>query len=228
MQLKGIIFDFDGLILDTETPDYIAWETVFRHYGAFLAFDEWAVGVGKKLEDFDILALLEAKAQTAPDKTQVIKMHDEIASQMIDKQPLQPGILDFIRDARSKGIKLAVASSSDYKWVHGNLTKHNLVEYFDQIFTADDVVQAKPSPELYIKSLNALQISPHEAIAIEDSPNGISAAKAAALYCVAIPNHVTQKMDLKQADLILDTLENVSLENLLQRISAIKNAFASG
>ncbi|NPV85191.1 MAG: HAD-IA family hydrolase [Anaerolineae bacterium] len=228
MQLKGIIFDFDGLILDTETPDYIAWETVFRHYGAYLAFDEWAVGVGKKLEDFDILALLEAKVQKPLDRTQVMKMHHEIASQMIDKQPLQPGILDFICDARSKGIKLAVASSSDKKWVHGNLAKHNLTGYFDRIFTADDVSQAKPAPELYIKTLSALCLLPHEAIAIEDSPNGIRAAKAATLYCVAIPNHVTRKMDLKQADLILDTLENISLEGLLQRIGVAKNTFANG
>ena len=124
---------------------------------------------------------------------------------------------EYIADAQRLGLKLGLASSSDCPWVYRHLERLGLRERFDSIKCADDVENVKPSPDLYLAVLEELGLGPEEAIALEDSPNGITAAQAASLFCVVVPNALTQQLATDHADLHLSSLEEMPLEELLSR-----------
>jgi len=131
---------------------------------------------------------------------------------------LPPALADPAGAARC--LRLGVASSSTGEWVRGHLARLGILERFDCLRCRDDVAHAKPEPDLYIAVLDCLGVTAAEAVAIEDSPNGVAAAKRAGMRCVAIPNSITARLDLSQADLILTTLAGISLTALLERLTA--------
>jgi len=139
---------------------------------------------------------------------------------MILAQQLLPGILQHVDAAKSLGLKLGVASSSTRDWVRGHLDRLGILGRFDCVRCRDDVASAKPAPDLYIAVLDCLGVSPAEALALEDSPNGVIAAKRTGMRCVAIPNSITAQLDLSAADIVLPSLSEVTLPELLQRLDS--------
>jgi HAD superfamily hydrolase (TIGR01509 family) len=129
-----------------------------------------------------------------------------------------PGVIDYLDSAEDLGLSLAIASSSPENWVRGHLARLGLYDRFDAIKTADDVKRTKPDPELYFAALNALGVQASEAIVFEDSPNGIRAAKAAGIFAVAVPNKLTAQLKLQEADMRMDSLADLPLKALLERI----------
>jgi HAD superfamily hydrolase (TIGR01509 family) len=219
--IKGLIFDFDGLILDTETPDYIAWQKVYKSYNLDFSFNDWAAGVGAPLETIDLASLLERKLSYPLNKISIRNEQHVLSLGIIQNQDLMPGVKALINCARESGMKLAIASSSDATWVKTHLSRLDLENKFDQICTIDQVSKGKPDPALYLLALESLDLKPSEVIALEDSPNGIKSAKAANLFCIAVINTMTSQMDLSQADIILSTLEGINLEEIIFRVNSI-------
>jgi len=113
-----------------------------------------------------------------------------------------------------------VASSANAEWVHGSLARLGLTHYFASVLSSADVLKAKPDPELYLKTLNILGVSPAEAIAIEDSPNGILAATRAGIFCLATPNALTVHLDLGPADLVAGSLAEICLDTILSHLNS--------
>ena len=136
----------------------------------------------------------------------------------VSEQTILPGVLDFMDQADAAQLKLAVASSSPENWVRGHLTRLGLTDRFQTIKTADDVAKTKPAPDLFLAVLNEFQIKAEEAIVFEDSPNGILAADAAGIACVAIPNPLTSQLKFEQASLRLASLEDLSLSELIEKL----------
>ena len=130
---------------------------------------------------------------------------------------MRPGVRDYLDAARRLGLGLAVASSSSRRWVAGHLERLGLADRFDVLRCAEDVTRVKPHPDLYVAALKALGAAPVAAIALEDSPNGVLAAKRAGLFCVAVPNPLTAKLDLTAADILLASLDELPLPALLRR-----------
>src|SRR5438128_11934395 len=137
---------------------------------------------------------------------------------MILAQDLLPWVVSLLDAARARGIKIGVASSSTSDWVSGHLERLGILDRFDCLRCRDDVAHAKPEPDLYVAVLACLGVSASEAIAIEDSPHGITAAKRAGMRCVAIPNSITARLALSRADVTLTSLADVTLQQLLRRI----------
>ncbi|MDX6478171.1 MAG: hypothetical protein QOG29_758, partial [Gaiellaceae bacterium] len=138
---------------------------------------------------------------------------------LTDVEDLRPGILEYLEDARALGLKTAIVSSSTQDWINRHLARLERAEHFEAIVAADhDVSRAKPTPTLYLEALDRLALGPEEAIAFEDSPNGIKAAKAAGIFCVAIPNGVTAALGFGEADLVLDSLADLPLRALIERV----------
>ena len=131
-----------------------------------------------------------------------------------------PGVLDYVLGAKRIGLKLGLASSSSRDWVDGHLAARDLIRHFDCIRGSDDVANVKPDPELYLSALEQLEARPERSIAIEDSPAGVAAAKAAGLFCVAVPNSMTAGLPLREADLVLDSLADVTLDALVTSTEA--------
>jgi HAD superfamily hydrolase (TIGR01509 family) len=220
--IKALIFDFDGLILDTEVPDYESWQAVYRGHGQELPLESWSQIVGGTgASDFDPHNHLEQLCGQTLDREEVWINRRKQYLDTISQQPVLPGVIDYLDDAEELGLKLAVASSSPENWVRGHLARLGLYQRFDAVKTADDVQRTKPDPELYNAALAALDLQPGEAIVFEDSPNGIRAANAAGIFCVAVPNKLTAQMPLEHANLRLSSMADMPLAELIKTVEAI-------
>ena len=217
--IRAIVFDFDGLILDTEEPVYRSWLEVYQAHGEELPFDRWVQIVGSTTTGFHPQHHLEERLGR-PLPKEVLDRRIGRRTEMILANELLPGVVQRLDEARDRGLRLGVASSSTSEWVRGHLARLGILERFDCLRCRDDVAHAKPEPDLYIAVLDCLGVTAAEAVAIEDSPNGVAAAKRAGMRCVAIPNSITARLDLSQADLILTTLAGISLTALLERLTA--------
>ena len=217
--IRGLIFDFDGLILDTELPEFDAWQSVYAEHGAALSMDAWAICVGTAADVFDPIADLEQQIGRALDGETIHRQHKALRLSIIHAQPILPGVVDVLNDAKARGLKLAVASTSRRAWVAGHLERLGLIDYFDCLRCGDEVENVKPAPDLYRAALDCLGLAPNEAIAFEDSPNGVLAATRAGLYCVAVPNPVTRQLSLDHADRQIASLADLALGSLLAELN---------
>ncbi len=196
--IKALVFDFDGLIVDTEMSSYQTWQEIYAEHDCQLPFSTWAICIG------------------GCEEIRLRRRQQHI--RMVEAQPVLPGVEDYILSAKRIGLKIGVASSSRHEWVDTHLTRLGLIDYFDSVKCFDDVKRTKPDPELYLAVLDALGVHGQQAIALEDSPNGVIAAQQAGIFCVAVPNPVTSQLSLLHADLCLSSLTEVSLEQLLAKV----------
>jgi HAD superfamily hydrolase (TIGR01509 family) len=217
--IRAIVFDFDGLILDTEEPVYRSWLEVYEAHGEELPFERWVQIVGSTTVGFHPQHHLEERLGRSLPK-EVLDRRIGRRTELILAQKLLPGVVQHIESAKAMGLKLGVASSSTADWVRGHLARLGILERFDCMRCRDDVANAKPEPDLYLAVLECLGALASEAIAIEDSPNGVMAAKRAGMRCVAIPNSITARLDLGQADLLLGSLAEVTLAELLRKLAS--------
>jgi len=212
--IRGLIFDFDGLILDTELPDFESWQEMFIEHGVSLPLAAWTPLIGTA-SSFDLYDYLEQQAGRTIDRADVRERRRQRYHERVIAQAILPGVEACIRDAKQCGLKVGLASASSPDWVLGHLARLGLHVHFDTVKTSADVARVKPDPALYRAALDALGLDAAEAIALEDSPNGIAAAKAAGLFCIAIPNAMTRDLDLDAADLRLTSLADLPLVELL-------------
>ncbi|HWQ46642.1 MAG TPA: HAD-IA family hydrolase [Longilinea sp.] len=218
MTIRGLIFDFDGLILDTEWPEYQAWMEIYQEFGVDLPLQEYARCLGSTYQAFHPVEFLESLVNQKLDGAALLKRQVARSNHLLADSKALPGVQTYLDDAKIFGMKLAIASSSDRSWVMRNLDGLGLTGYFDAIRTIDEVKPAKPHPNLYLAALNVLGLEPHEAIAFEDSPNGITAARAAQIYVVAVPNRLSSMLDTSHANRCLPSLESLSLKELIGEV----------
>ena len=217
--IQAIIFDFDGTILETELPDYVAWQETYQEHACELPIELWLKGVGGTVADFDAHAHLEQQIGRELDRHTVREKRATRLRALIAEQTVRPGVLEVIADAQRLGLRLGVASSSGREWVEGYLKHLELRHQFEVVFTRDDVTRVKPDPALYTLAVNTLGVPPAAAVAIEDSRYGMMAAKAAGLKCLVVPNAVTHQLRFPEADLQMTSLADRPLEVWLQELS---------
>jgi HAD superfamily hydrolase (TIGR01509 family) len=218
--IRALLFDFDGLILETEEPLYMAWQRIYREHGLEMPLDRWLTNVGTWPSPFDPMIDLAERTGRPVDEARLNALKRRYYDEAIALQGLLPGVQGYLDEARDLGLRLAVVSSSSRKWIVKHLDRFAIRERFDAIVCKDDVGRAKPDPELYRAALRRLEVRGDEALAFEDSKNGIQAAKAAGIICVAVPTAMTVGMDLSQADLRLSSLEEMPLADLIRRTSS--------
>lgn len=223
LRVKALIFDFDGLILDTETPDFHVWQTIYQEHGFELPHEEWGKIVGGYgLAHFDAAEHLTHLAKLARDLDPVSlrERHRSESRALTLEQPILPGVIDYIQTAKRLGLKLAIASSSQHSWVDTHAKRLGIFDHFDAVVCADDVGagRTKPNPDLYLLALNQLQVQSNEALVFEDSPNGVKAANQAGIFVVAVPNPVTSLLKIDGANLTVRSLTDFSLSELLDKV----------
>ncbi len=213
--IRALIFDFDGLILDTEEPEFQTWQEVYAEHNAHLPLDQYATAIGSGIEAFDVYGYLEAQVGRTIQREDIAVRRRERNRELLALKTVLPGVEMYIAEAKGLGLKLAVASSSTRTWVTNHLARLGLLDNFDYLRCGDEVAHKKPDPELYLDVLKHFGITGNEAIVLEDSPNGVRAAQAAGIFCVAIPNVVTGQLPLDHADLRLVSMEDMPLEKLI-------------
>lgn len=218
--IKALIFDFDGLIIDSETPEFQVWQEVFAAHGRELGFDLWADLVGRPPAHFDLYAYFNEHINPTIDIEQLRQERRARVVALTLAQPVLPGVHDYLRGASRLGLKVGLASSSSGGHVRGHLERLDLLRYFDTTKCFEDTDAHKPDPTPYLAVLDELCVSPDEAVAFEDSPNGVTAAKAAGIFCVAVPNPVTRRLSLDHADHLMESLADEPLQQILRRAVA--------
>jgi HAD superfamily hydrolase (TIGR01509 family) len=215
MAIKAVIFDFDGLILDTESNEYHAHSEMFKQFGVELPIEEWGKCIGTDASAFDVYAYLEGLVGKPVDRETLQKGRHDLFTKRMSTEEIRPGVLEYLQSAQALDLRIGLASSSSFDWVTGYLEIHNLAHFFETIRTREDVVKVKPSPELYQKALADLGVLPSEAIAFEDSPNGALAAKRAGMICVAVPNSITRHLIFGDIDHRIDSMDVMSLSEVI-------------
>jgi HAD superfamily hydrolase (TIGR01509 family) len=216
--ITTLIFDFDGLLVDTETPAFESWQAIYTEHGQELSLDLWKDALGTN-HGFDALSHLGSLLGRTLDRERMLIERQARKRVLSTLQPLLPGARELLDQARAMGLPCAVASSSDRLWVTGWLDLHNIADYFSCIRTSEDVVLTKPSPELFLSAAACLGAPPSACLVFEDSPNGILAARAAGMRCVAVPGAITRQLTLPDADLVLTSLDALPLQTLLERFT---------
>lgn len=209
--IRALVFDFDGLILDTETPLIDAYARVHAAHG--VAFDRalFLRCVGHADFTFDPWRDFSPHVDRAALEVERRVCKDEL----LFAQPVLPGVVTLLDAAQARGFLIGLASNSDHAWVDTHLARLGLFERFAFIACREDAPSPKPEPDLYRHVLNRFGLRGHEAIAFEDSHAGSLAAKRANLWAVAVPNESTAHHDFAHVDLRVGTLAEVTLEGLV-------------
>jgi len=222
MPVRALLFDFDGLIVDTETPALQSWQEIFAGYGVTLSVHDWAATLGANA-GFDAHAhlvelLRERDPQLAANvnaaRATILARRQARKDALSANQSLLPGVAALLAEARAADLPCAVASSSSRNWVEGWLHRLGIRDYFATVVTADDVAATKPAPDLFLTAAARLGLAPADCLVLENSPNGIRAARAAGCPVVAIPGAISGQIPLPPADLVLPDLTHTSLAAL--------------
>lgn len=214
MPVRALVFDFDGLILDTETCEYSSIAEEFASHGVELPLDEWLDTIGRA-DHRHWCDWLEEVVGRPLDRDVILERRRAHHHALIAEQEICDGVVELLDAARRADVSCTVASSSPRHWVDGHLERIGLRQHFAAVRCREDVVQAKPAPDLFLAAVNAVGVRPEEAIAFEDSHHGSMAAKAAGLCTVVVPNDLTRTQSFDHADLVLDTLADFVLADHL-------------
>ncbi|MFD2212354.1 HAD family hydrolase [Metabacillus endolithicus] len=218
---KAVVFDFDGLIFDTESVHTTIYKEMFESHNVEFPFNEWIQNIGTK-STFSIYDLLEKEIKEI-DREQLKKMNKEKLETRLNALKVRPGVEEILKEAQAMNLKIGLASSSDYKWVSSHLDRLGLLHYFECIMTSDDVAEVKPHPELYLLAAKQLGVEPEVCIAFEDSANGSLAAKRAGLTCVIVPNDTTKHLTFPEVDYRLSSMADCALVELVGKLSDRKS-----
>ena len=212
--VEALLFDFDGTLVDTEGPSYRAWQEIYADHGYELALERWVERVGT-IGGFDPLEHLGSLAG-AIDREAIFERRARRRDALTELELLRAGVPEYLEQARRLGLRVGIVTSGPREWVANHLARLGESDGWDCIVCADgDASVAKPAPTLYVRALGALGVGASEAVAIEDSPNGVKAAKRAGVFCVAVPNPVTVSLDLSAADIVVDSLLDLPLDELI-------------
>jgi len=212
--LQLVVFDFDGLIIDTESAILGAWRDAYALCHRASPEDIFQEMIGRSDHPFDPLDDLLKHGDSPISREELAARIDKIHDDLIQKSPVLPGVIERLFEAQARGIFTAVASSSSHAFVDRHLKDRELTQHIDLIRCRDDVARAKPWPDLYLSVLDTLGVPSNRAVAFEDSVNGLTAAVEAGITCIAIPNATTRAHDFSAADRVVSSLESIDLDGV--------------
>jgi HAD superfamily hydrolase (TIGR01509 family) len=199
-----VIFDMDGVIVDSEPYSVQALVDILRQYGVEPTEDDLRRSYGRRIRD-DFVDYFSRYGVAADVYTAIAHKHARYYHLAAGHLQPFPGVMPLLRRLRDQGYRLALASSGDRVKVAFGLQALQLNGMFEAIISGDDVTHSKPDPEIYLTAAQRLGIPPIECVAIEDAPAGVEAAKRAGMRCIAVTNSVPREQ-LRKADLIVASL----------------------
>ena len=215
MSSQALILDFDGTILDTESPACESTAQIWADHGVELPMDWWLEGMGTNRKSSWVQEL-ESRLGQVLDQDLVMQARQRIKDEMTEEQPILPGVTELLEAAKNRGISTAIGSSSPHEWVDRHLKRVGLYEKFSYVVCRDDVGGvAKPAPDIFLHALKLLGVDAGAAAVVEDSPNGLKAAIAAGLRTVVVPNPLVASLDFSGAYARFKALDEIPPDTLL-------------
>ena len=209
----ALVFDFDGLICDTETLAYESVRRVFLDHGADLPLEAWLPVVGAAAAP-DWVAVLEEAVGRSLDRTTLSAARLAHDAELVAVLAILPGVAALLDAAHAAGVPCGLASNSPRSWVAGHVERLGLEGCFEVVVTVDDVARPKPDPEPYLTAVAAMGATPATAVGLEDSIIGLTAAHRAGLFTVAVPGPMSAHHDFADADLVVASLTDVTIARL--------------
>lgn len=216
--IKALVFDMDGVIIDSEPIHTEIALQVLRDFGKETDPSEIYEFIGVRNEE--MWTALKKRHGIDGTVEQLLEKHKFYKNERFFNEKLEPieGIPELISAVKSKGLKIALATSSPRYFAEHVLKSMEIESYFDVIVTADDISHSKPNPEIYLKAAEALKIQSNECVAVEDAFFGIQSAKGAGLKCIAFINPNSGNQDTTQADFVVSSIRDIDL-NYLDKLS---------
>jgi HAD superfamily hydrolase (TIGR01509 family) len=219
MNIAAVIFDFDELVAETAGLEFKAWSTIFASFGVTLARDEFRKSVGAPSGHWDVVEYLNELTGEVHDRAEMFGKQWTIYQPACYELKPRPGLVPLLDDLQARQIPFGIASNSRLPWVSKHLEILGLGDRFPVIVTREQVENPKPAPDLLVEACRRLNAAPQRSVAMEASPYGIAAAKAAAMCCVACPSALTKGLDFEKADLVLGEIGLMSFELLAEATS---------
>jgi HAD superfamily hydrolase (TIGR01509 family) len=214
---EALIFDFDGLILDTETCTYEAVVEIFAEHGEVLDEAWWGSILGTA-DHPHWTERLAAQLGRPVDRAALVARREARRLPLIEALAACDGVTDLLDAADAAGVPTAVASSSAADWVVPHLKRLGLRHRFRAVVTRDDVgddsARTKPAPDLFLAAAAALGANPARCVVLEDTPNGVAAGRAAGMAVVAVPGPMTRTLDFGAADRVVGSLADLDMASL--------------
>ncbi len=222
VSLEAVVFDFDGLIMDSEWVIYESAKSAFSTHGHDLTVESWSkvVGINDRHDPTWWDQLCEAVGVVGFDRGSFDGTYEGTVERAALRAamlalPVLPGVEVLIDDLTAAGVGLGVASSSSRGWLEQNLDRFGLLPRFGTLVGADVVGGiGKPAPDVYLRACADLSADPRGCVALEDSAHGVTAAKAAGMQAVAVPSRITRFNDFGHADLVVGSLAELTLAHL--------------
>ncbi|WP_026703258.1 HAD family hydrolase [Salibacterium aidingense] len=213
--MKALIFDFDGLIMDTETRQYEVLQELFAEHGSELPLHVWQQEIGTST-GFSPVDYLFSQTGRSVEAEAFNQQLEQRFLERLAQESARPGVKSYLTEAKKQGLLLGLASSSSYEWVSTHLRNLRLMDYFSCIRTSNDVDHVKPDPALYVQTAACLGVRAEECLVFEDSANGALAAARAGMRCVIVPNQVTADLEFGKVERRIVSMEEVPLASLLK------------
>ncbi|MBW8825875.1 MAG: HAD-IA family hydrolase [Acidobacteria bacterium] len=214
----AVVFDFDGTIVDTEEPSFIGWSELWAAQGHELTVEMWQAAIGTH-DGFDSWGELQRRVGRPLDPA-LLDVRFARKEALTDANAPRPGVLAWLDDADRLGVPVAIASSSPPDWIERQLARLGLRHRFRCIACCDGTLPAKPDPSSFRHACEQVGADPAASVAVEDSKHGVTAAAAAGLFTIAVPHGLTASMDFSAADLVVDSLDCLTLEDALSHAKA--------
>lgn len=210
---RGIIFDFDGVLVDTEWAIYQSWVQLYAREGQEISIATYSPCLGAGYSHWNPADHLEKLTGKKYDWEVETPARQAVLEADLARSGLMPGAAELLDWCAAQGIGLTVASSSSRRWVQGWLERLGIYQRFAGVFTRTDGYAVKPDPALFLAAQQCLGLPKEDCLIIEDSENGTISARNAGIPCVAIPNRMTQSSNLSRA-----AYQQPSLTSLLQAL----------
>jgi HAD superfamily hydrolase (TIGR01509 family) len=209
---SAVLFDFDGVLVDTEWAIYQAWLRTFEAHGHELPLEIYTRCIGSDFATWSPKMHLEQLSGLEFDWHDLDARRQQEILRDLTGVGAMPGVADLLAQLTAAAIRRAVVSSSSHSWVDGWLEKLSCGSSFETVVCRGDAPQIKPAPDLYLEAAKRLQLPAAECLVVEDSLNGVKAAKAAGMTVWVVPNRVTAGLDFRLADRVFASLETLAIE----------------
>jgi HAD superfamily hydrolase (TIGR01509 family) len=215
--VRAIVFDFDGLLMDTESTSWMSWQYEWDQWGLTLEVDDFFADHGGDITE-DRYALLAAAVGPRFDRALSHRRRVAYRNKLHEELDLADGLRGWLDEAAGLGLRLAVASSSPVEWLTGHLSRAGVLDRFEVLAGGDEVGQHKPAPDVYHLALDRLSLDGATAVAVEDTAHGVAAALAAGMRCIAIPNRFVAPERVRHADLVVPSATQLRLSDALRQL----------
>lgn len=213
--MKAIIFDMDGVIIDSEPLHFELEVELLEELGGKISKEEYISFVGTT--DYHMWSTFKEKFNLEPSVEEIVEMKKERFIENINRIELVENFQEFMLTLYNKGYPMALASSNNKKAVNAIVKKFSLDKYLKFFISGEEVIKGKPDPEIFLTVAEKMKIEPSDCLVIEDAKNGVRAAKAAGMKCIGFQNNNSNTQDLSEADLIVNSFNELDI-NILKNL----------